>query len=283
MPARLYDAHAHYAALELQQHWQQISENLESIGLRGAVVNGTCPQDWPQVLELARSDSRLIPAIGLHPWKINDARSDWQAQLLEALESGAQAIGEIGLDKWVKGHDIERQQVAFRWQLAQASERDLPVSIHCLQAIGPLMDTLRSQPLPVRGFHLHAYNGPVELVPELAELGAYFSFNAGQFRSGKDKVPPRIRAVPENRILIETDAPDMLPPPEHRSFELPIAQIGKHLTHPATLIDGYAAIAAIRSISIEKLTELVANNFETYFLREGSPLRHARPKTSTAP
>ena len=267
MPPDLYDAHIHLADPALDSQRNEIETSYQAIQLKQAVVVGTCPADWPQVLELCKKDTRLIPAFGLHPWQVNDAPNKWQQHFLEALESGAQVIGEIGLDKWIAGHDIERQQVAFRWQLAQATERNLPTSIHCLKAIGPLMDTLRSVALPARGFHLHAYNGPIDLIPELVELGAYFSFNAGQLKPNKTRVPERIRAVPANRLLIETDAPDMLPPAELRSFELPSSGTSRPPTHPATLIDGYTAIAKIRGSSLEKLTALVANNFETYFLK----------------
>ena len=265
-PMKLYDAHAHYAAHELGQHWQQISDDIAHIGLQQAVVNGTCPADWPDVLRLAELDQRIIPAIGLHPWQVNDAPADWQAQFLHALASGAQVVGEIGLDKWIEGYDLELQQAAFHWQLAQATTRNLPTSIHCLKAIGPLMETLRAAALPARGIHLHAYNGPVELIPELVELGTYFSFNAGQLKAGKSNVPERIRAVPDERLLIETDAPDMLPPPELRAFELPQAGNERTLTHPATLKCGYQAIATLRGSLLESLTEQVALNFQTYFL-----------------
>ena len=266
MAAPLYDAHAHFAAPALQQHWQQISHDLEKIDLKYAVVNGTSPADWPAVLQLAKSELHIIPAIGMHPWHVNDAATDWQARFLQALDRGARVIGEVGLDQWIEGHDLERQQAAFRWQLAQATQRNLPVSIHCLKAIGPLMETLRREPLPKRGFHLHAYNGSVELIPELVELGAYFSFNAGQLRTGKSKAPERICAVPAERLLIETDAPDMLPHPEVRSFNLPESDSCHVLTHPGTLIDGYTAIAEIRATPLESLRQLVASNFETYFL-----------------
>lgn len=266
MSAPLYDAHNHMAEPALWAHWSAVETDLDQINLEYAVVNGTSPTDWPEVLKLARSQPRLIPAIGLHPWQVNAAPANWQAQFLDALDRGAQAIGEVGLDKWIEGYDLERQQVAFRWQLAQATERNLPVSIHCLKAIGPLMDTLRSEPLPKRGFHLHAYNGPIELIPELVKLGAYFSFNAGQLKAGKTKTSDRIRAVPAERLLIETDAPDMLPPSELRSYELPTSDSGNALTHPATLIDGYTAITHLRATSLESLRKQVASNFEIYFL-----------------
>jgi TatD DNase family protein len=266
MAAPLYDAHNHMADPALRAHRATINPCLREIDLKHAVVNGTSPDDWPAVLELAKSEPHMIPAIGMHPWKVNDAPTDWQAQFLEALDSGVRVIGEVGLDQWIEGYDIDRQQAAFRWQLGQATQRNLPVSIHCLKAIGPLMETLRSEPLPMRGFHLHAYNGSVELIPELVELGAYFSFNAGQLNAKKAKAPERMCAVPAERLLIETDAPDMLPATELRSFELPQSDSGHALTHPATLIDGYTAIAHLRATPIESLRQQVASNFEHYFL-----------------
>lgn len=116
-------------------------------------------------MERCKDDSRLIPAIGLHPWKVNDAPANWQQQFLHALDHGTQAIGEIGLDKWIKDYDLERQQDAFRGQMAQVIQRNLPMSIHCLKATGPFMDTLRTIALSACGIHLHAYKGPTELIP----------------------------------------------------------------------------------------------------------------------
>lgn len=266
MPHPLYDAHVHLADPVLDRDRDQIEADYETIGFKQAVVAGTCPDDWPRVFSLCNNDSRLIAAIGLHPWQVNQAPSNWQQQFLQALDQGAQAISEIGLDKWIEDYDIERQQSAFCWQMAQAAKRNLPCSIHCLKAIGPLLESLRGIPLPARGIHIHAYNGPVELIPELIELGAYFSFNAGQLKAGNTKVATRIRAVPLERLLIETDAPDMLPPAELCTYEL-ADQAGHARTHPATLIDGYTAIAKIRALPLEALAKQVAINFETYFLR----------------
>ena len=255
MPTDLYDAHIHLAAPALDHYRAQIEAGYRSIGLKQAVVVGTCPEDWPRVLEFCNSDPRLIPAVGLHPWRVHIAPDNWQQHFQQALDSGAQAVGEI-----------ERQQAAFQWQLAQATKRELPVSIHCLKAIGPLMETLRTVPLPTNGFHLHAYNGPVELIPELVALGCYFSFNAGQLKPNKTKVPERIRAVPTDRLLIETDAPDMLPTPELRSYELIDSVSGYSITHPATLIDAYTQIAKIRETDLDTLSNQVAQNFKAYFL-----------------
>lgn len=233
--------------------------------MKRAVINSTCPTDWPSVLQLASADPRMIAAIGLHPWQVNGAAADWQVRFLHALDSGVRAIGEIGLDQWIEDCDIERQQTAFRWQLAQATARNLPASIHCLKAIGPLMETLRAVRLPSRGIHLHAYNGPVELIPELVELGAFFSFNGGQLKPKAKTIREAIRAVPYERLLIETDAPDMPPPAELREFELSPGADGLARTHPANIRSTYAAIAALRGITTEALAKQVEMNFLKYF------------------
>lgn len=262
MPAPLYDAHVHLADASLLAHQDEIWARYAEIDLGKAVVVGTSPEDWPAVLALAHSQPAIIPAVGLHPWKVNTAPEDWQQQLLSALDQGAEAIGEIGLDKWIEDHDIEQQQAAFRFQLGLAQARNLPCSIHCLRAIGPLMDSLRHVDLPTRGIHIHAYNGPIELVPELVELGAYFSFNAGQLKPAKTQVRERIRAIPAERLLIETDAPDFLPTEQFREFELNDSQ----LCHPANLRRGYEAIADIRGVHADSLAEQVAGNFNRYLL-----------------
>ncbi len=261
----LHDAHNHLADARFNPFRGRIGADLDGIGLRACVVNGTSPEDWPAVLDLARGDKRVIPAVGLHPWKLNHAPPDWRERFLAALDFGARAVGEIGLDRWIEGHDIGRQQEAFRWQLAEAARRDLPVSIHCLKAHGPLLKSLREGPVPGRGFHLHAYNGSAEAVAELVELGAFFSFNGGQLKPGRGKVRAAIRAVPDDRLLFETDAPDFLPPEDLRPFELPLDPDGVPLCHPANLLRCGEAVAELRGTSFGTLVARVAGNFERFF------------------
>lgn len=267
MPVGLYDAHNHLATSALRPQLKDIQATLTEIGLRKSVVNGTSPEDWQDVLALSQRDPSVLPAIGLHPWKVNHAPDDWQSSFLHAFDNGAKVVGEVGLDQWIDDHDIERQQSAFHWQLAQAYRNNYPISIHCLRAIGPLMETVRSAQLPDRGIHIHAYNGSIELIPELVEMNTYFSFNAGQFKPNAKTVYEAIRQIPIERLLIETDAPDMLPPEEHRAFSFASSNTEKNpLNHPANIHAAYKAVAFIREIEIEALTEQVANNFQTYFL-----------------
>ena len=269
MPANFYDAHCHWADHRLRRQWDAITPSLDAIGIERAVVNGTSPDDWPDVLALAENDARVLPAIGLHPWRVNEAPATWREALLRALDGGARAVGEIGLDRWVEGHDLQRQREAFDWQLTLAAERNLPVSIHCLKAVGPLLEALNDNQRPERGIHVHALNAPVPVFEELASLGAYFSFNAGQFKPHAKKVVAAVRAVSADRLLVETDAPDFRPHEESRAFDLP-----GELNHPANLRCSYQAIATIWGISVEELKEQTEANFRRYFLRSPSPPPH---------
>ena len=262
MTARLYDAHVHLADPRLHTHQSEIGKAYHCINLGKAVVVGTGPHDWPLVLRQCADNSRFLPAIGLHPWQVPHAAAGWQTSFLEAFKSGARAVGEIGLDCWIEGHDLAKQIPVFEFQLHFATEKNLPVSIHALKATGALMNILRTAALPARGFHLHAYSGPLELIEELTSLGAYFSFNGGQLH--RPAAQARLLAIPADRLLIETDAPDFLPQTAYREYELEVA--GEGLCHPANLNAAYRAIAELRKCPPEELALTVEENFNRFFL-----------------
>ncbi|MGJ8638775.1 MAG: TatD family hydrolase [Opitutaceae bacterium] len=262
MVAPLYDAHCHLADLRLRRELESIQGELRAIHCRASIVNGTSPADWQQVLDHCALNPNALPAIGLHPWQVNTAPKDWQTQFLQALDGGVQIVGEIGLDQWIEGHDIDAQQTAFRWQLQQATEHNLPVSIHCLKALDSLMQTLRSIELPQRGIHLHALNAPASAAHQLIERGAYFSFNAGQLKPNAKHIFELIHTIPSDRILVETDAPDFLPPESYRTHQL----VDTSLNHPANLRAAYQAIAEIRGESVETFASQVEFNFKRYFI-----------------
>jgi TatD DNase family protein len=180
---RLYDAHNHLQDQRLRPHLSAIMAAVQAEPIARMVVNGASELDWPDVLELARQYPQVLPSFGYHPWHLKQRAPQWQAELTRFLDAVPSAVGEIGLDRWIKDRDEAAQQEAFVWQFRLAVERGLPVSIHCLQAWGPLLEIIRREPRPPGGFLLHSYGGAPELIPSLAKLGAYFSllFPAGLF------------------------------------------------------------------------------------------------------
>lgn len=276
----LYDAHNHFHFPALLSHRAQIVADLRTIELRRAVVNGTCEDEWPVISALASEHSWILPSYGVHPWDAGGRSPGWQTALRSRLvaEPGSH-VGEIGLDRWViddlqpddpriaglRIAPLDEQAEVFSWQLALAAELDRAASIHCLRAIGPLHEILFAARLPARGFLLHAYSGPSELVRPLADLGAYFSYN-GYFLRARHAAKSRVFcAVPLDRLLVETDAPAMELPVPLARFQLPTATAGQRINHPANLVATYAALAQIRGLAVDTLAARVAENFLRLF------------------
>ena len=162
-------------------------------------------------------------------------------------------------------HDPEQQEEVFAWQLRLAAERNLPVSIHCLQAWGRLLEILRAGPRLRCGFLLHSFGGPREMIAPLAELGAYFSLPGYFAHERKARQRETFRHVPPDRLLIETDAPDQLLPAERIQYPLVDPATGKAINHPANLGGVYRFAAELLGESLEALAERVGENFRRLF------------------
>lgn len=276
----LFDAHNHFHDAWLVPHRERVIAELARLPLAAAVVNGTCEADWPDVARLAREHAWVRPSFGLHPWDVGNATPEWRKSLQAQLEATPGAgVGEIGLDRWMldrarpddprlaglRRAPLEEQREAMIWQLRLAAERNLPASIHCLEAWGALREVLRENPLPARGFLLHAYGGSAELARELAELGAHFSFNGGFLEPRHAARRAVFAELPADRLLVETDAPAMPPPAAAGRVTLPPLADGTALNHPANIAAAYEGLAVVRGMTREALAAQVAENFGRLF------------------
>ena len=260
-----YDAHNHFQDPRLTPNHAQILTDLQSVGLAKMVVNGTCEDDWPQVLELARQHDFIIPSFGYHPWFLARHSNDWISSLNSHLDATPAAVGEIGLDRWMKNADRDLQEKLFVTQLRIAAERNLPVSIHCLKAWGHLVDLLETNPLPARGFLLHSYGGSAEMIPRFARLGAYFSISGYFAHERKAGQLAGFKSVPADRLLIETDAPDMWPPESLNQFPYNSPQTDERANHPANIRAVYQFVASYLDQPLEELVSQTAKNFQSLF------------------
>lgn len=280
MPPILHDAHNHLQDDWLAPHLERVASQLAAIGLEGAVVNGTCEADWARVSELSRRFPWVVPSFGLHPWDAGNRSPAWLDALAAVLEAHPGAgVGEIGLDRWILERarpddprlaglcraPLDEQIGVFEAQLALAARDNRPASIHCLEAPGPLLESLRRSPLPARGFLLHAYSGPAEMIRDFAGLGAYFSFNGSFLDERKVRHRETFKHVPADRLLVETDAPAMPLPQPWRTYKLPPAAGGESINHPANIEAAYAGLAALLGVARDQLAEQVHANFERLF------------------
>jgi TatD DNase family protein len=279
---RLYDAHNHLQDDRLTPRLDEIVSECRKAGIVRMVVNGSCEQDWPKVAQLARRFPEVLPSFGYHPWYVQERTPDWQRELTRWLDELPSAVGEVGLDKWVlesQGRragqiapipqnpaSLPEQEEVFVWQLRLAAERNLPLSIHCLQSWGPLLEILRREPRPQCGFVLHSYGGSPELVAPLAKLGAYFSLPGYFAHERKHRQRASFRVVPPERLLIETDAPDQNLPEARNVHRLTDAASGSPINHPANLAAVCTFAGELLDEPLERLSERVEENFRRLFI-----------------
>jgi TatD DNase family protein len=127
-----------------------------------------------------------------------------------------------------------------------------------------MLELLQQNPRPQRGFVLHSFGGPAEMIPALAKLGAYFSFPGYFLHERKLRQRETFRQVPAARLLIETDAPDQLLPTGKNQFPLADAE-GQLLNHPANLAAVYEGLAELLGEKTESLAARVEENFLRIF------------------
>lgn len=263
---RLFDAHCHLQDARIgREGREETLAGYGDMGVERVVVNGTGPEDWGLVAELAERSGRVYPSFGLHPWRVNGVSSGWREELEVLLERFPEAgVGEIGLDRWVEGHDLEAQLGAFRWQLELGARLDRAVTIHCLKAWGALRAALEGARLPERGFLLHSYGGPAELVGPLAGLGAYFSFSGYFAWERKAAQRAVFERIPLERLLVETDAPDMAGPGSCRAWSLEGDGEGR-LNHPLNIAAVYRYAAGLRGMEEGAFAAAVEENWRRLF------------------
>lgn len=240
----MIDAHNHLHDPRFQGRQAELIASMQDHGITACIVNGTSEADWPAVAALAEQfPDFILPAFGLHPWQVEKRSSNWLKTLTNFLNNFPHAsLGECGLDRWMKNPDLESQHTSFRDQLQLAHDLNRPVTIHCLKAWGPLLEELHAfKKLP--RFLLHSFGGSLEIARECQKLGAFFSFSGYFLHPRKAKVRETFAQLNSDRILVETDAPDMAPPPPSLSFE--------KLNHPANLPEIAGELSRLCHIPLE--------------------------------
>jgi TatD DNase family protein len=245
------DAHSHLQDPRLAPRLDDVLSRARGAGFVLLHAAATSEADWPAVAALADAHPGLIIAsFGLHPWFIQEKSSAWLRTLRARLADRPAGIGEIGLDgRMNDGLDAEREAV-FLAQLDLSCELALPASVHCRDAWGRMLDLLLNRPPHPAGLLIHAYSGPPDALPALADKNVFISFGGTLTRPRNARARRNARQVPAGRFLLESDAPD-LPPnlPDHLEPFL-TGPDGKLLSEPAYIPYAGQILADVRGESL---------------------------------
>ena len=169
-----------------------------------------------KALAMAEQYPHMYAAAGIHPQLTKDATEEELAairKLVEAHRGKIVAIGEIGLDYYYLYSDVETQKEWFGRQIDLAAELNLPILIHDRDAHGDTVQILKEHRTDrLRGI-LHCYSGSLEMAKELIQMGFYISFAGPVVFPKSTKLKEVAKALPLDRILVETDSPYLTPPP----------------------------------------------------------------------
>lgn len=228
----LFDSHNHLQSGKFGKPVGEMVAEMKGAGITGCVVNATREDDWEAVAALAREFPGFVfPAYGIHPWHADTAAEGWEERLRERLLSDpAASVGEVGVDGWVDSPGMEVQMPVFVKQAEIAAELGRVMTVHCLKAWEALFAAMDQAAAWPEKFLMHSFGGSLEVAGRLAKKGAWFSFSGHFLHPRKAKVMEVFRKLPEDRILLETDAPDMIPPEDFVKFPL-----SGGVNHPANL------------------------------------------------
>lgn len=211
---RRFDTHAHVNDKPFDNDRAEMLQQCFDDGVEYIMCPAVDRDTAESAIALADQYPQIYAAVGVHPHESKDVtEDDYEYFKDRALHHPkVRAIGEIGLDYFYDFSDKPTQMKAFKRQLQLAREVDLPIIIHDRDAHGDILDTLREYGKGNYGI-FHCYSGSLEMAKECMKLGYYISFAGPVVFPKSTKLKEVAKAIPLDRILIETDSPYLTPPP----------------------------------------------------------------------
>ncbi len=249
-----FDAHTHLDFAEFDADREAVVLRARAAGVTSWILAGSDPDRWDHTARIAEETGGHA-IFGVHPWDTPRLDATALRPYLDDLQQRPMAgLGEIGLDALHAKSPIERtnQREGLRAQLAIARSRDLPVAFHCVRAWPELLTLLERDGLPRAGGMMHAWSGPGELVARCLALGLYVSFAPLVLNERAVKSRSSVAHVPDERLLLETDCPNMKPRGVARG-------------EPAHLVLVAAEVARLRGTTPEHVLAVTEQNARRLF------------------
>lgn len=251
----LFDTHCHLTAEQFDADRDAVIQRAFDVGVTQMLTLGTDVASSRAVIALAEQFEGVYAAIGIHPESVREAALE-DVEIIRELAAHPKvvAIGEIGLDYYWDKTTAGLQQTFFETQLELAAELNLPAAIHDRDAHARIIETLRKmRGSKARGV-LHAFSGSVQMARDAFDLGFVVSFGGPVTFKNNTQAPDLVRALPLERILLETDSPYLAPQP-HR---------GKR-NEPAHVKVVAERIAELKGLELEQVATQTTNNAHDLF------------------
>lgn len=208
----MIDTHCHLTDARLHSQLDKVLSRAAEAGVTRCITIGTDLHDSAEAQRLSRVHDLVYFAAGIHP-TFTRPYSPGDVRFLRDLLADPRcvALGEIGLDAYWKDVPMEHQRVMFHAQLELAAELKVPVILHTRDAVDAALAVLERFPT-VHGV-FHCFGGSVEQANEVVRRGFYIGVDGPLTYRNASRTRAVVEAVPTDRVLIETDAPYLIPEP----------------------------------------------------------------------
>jgi TatD DNase family protein len=258
--SRLVDSHAHLDMPHFDADRDAVIARARQAGVLAILTLGVDGESSQRAVMLAQQYEGVYAAVGIHPHEAKHATPEMYKTLValarERVANRIIAWGEIGLDYHYQHSAPEVQCREFRRQIRLARELDLPVCIHSREAHDDVLTILEEEMARDVGVVMHCFSGDEAVARRCLDLGFHISFAGPVTFQNARKLPAVVPLVPNDRLLIETDAPYLSPHPwrgrEHRNEPARVAAIA-------------ARVAELKGIDVEAVGQAVTRNFQALF------------------
>lgn len=258
----LVDSHCHLDFPDFAEELDRVVARAAAAGVGTMVTISTRVRNFDAVRAVAERFDNVYCSVGTHPHNAHEELDVTADDLMRLAEHPkAVAIGEAGLDYHYDNSPREAQAAGLRTHIAAARASGLPLVIHARKADDDLVEILREE--SKKGAFpavLHCFSSGRALAEAGVALGHYVSFSGILTFKNAQEIRDIARDLPADRILVETDAPYLAPPP-HR---------GKR-NEPAFVVETAAVLAETRGVSREAIAAQTTENFFRLFSKVPRP------------
>ncbi len=254
---RLFDTHCHLDDDHFDADRDGVVARAAQAGVETILAVGTTADSSSAIVRLADRYDSVLAAVGIQPNYCGVAEpDDWTRIVDLANLPKVVALGETGLDRYWDHTPFDVQEDYFDRHIRLSQDRELPFIVHLRDCEEDVLRMLREARRrgPLQGV-MHSYTGTAAGAAECIELGLYISFAGMVTYKKSDELRQVAATIPDDRILIETDAPYLSPHPMR----------GQRPNEPALMIHTAVCLAETRGTSLNAFADLTTVNANRLF------------------
>ncbi len=250
----LIDSHCHLDFPELAARLPEILQQMRDNDVRQALCVSVTLEDWPRVIALVEQHRQLHASVGVHPDYQEGEEPSVERLVTLAEHPRVVAIGETGLDYYRLKGDLEWQRERFRTHIRAARACGKPLIIHTRESAADTLRIMREESAGEAGGVMHCFTETLEVALEAIAIGFHISFSGIVTFKNALQIKEVARAIPLERMLVETDSPYLAPVPNR----------GK-TNEPGYVRFVAEEIARLRGIDFETVAAATTENYFRLF------------------